>query len=162
VAIDYPLINGVRYTWASIVVNIGALQFLGCKSININEKGDATKMRGTTQTILGAGAPQYDADGDCEFYQAEADTIISALGQAWMNQALKITVQYIDDNQPTRTKKLVVRLAGRTQGGTEGPEILTSKFPLFFLAPVEDNGITAVPGVSPFSIPAITRALLIA
>lgn len=153
-ALEYPLINGVRFTWSSIKVNVGAVQYLGCKSVNINEKGDAAKMHGTTQTILGAGAPMYDADGDMEFYQQEGDVLLQAVAAlpgkpGWMNKPLTVTVQYIDEGQPLTTVKMLVRLAGRTVGGSEGTELLTTKFPLFFLAPVETtvdgNRVIAVP-----------------
>ncbi len=144
-ALEYPLINGVRYSWASVKVNVNNTQFLGCKSINFSEKVDPQKIHGTGQNIIGATAGMYDADGDAEFYQQEADTIISSLGVGWGNRPLTITVQYIDDGQPTVTKTLTVRFVGRTQGGSESAEAMTSKFTMFFLAPVVDNGITMVP-----------------
>jgi len=157
----YPLIDGVRYSWSSIIVNIGADQFLGCKSININEKVEPQKIHGTNQAMIGATAGQYDADGDCEFYQQEADAIVDALnaiarnnvkGKGWMNAPLTVQVQYFDDGQPLRTKKLAVRFTSRTQGGSEGGEALTSKFTMFFLAPVIDTGtsgpVLAVPPIN--------------
>ncbi len=140
----YPLIDGVRYSWASVKLTIGALQYLGCKSVNVNEKTDPAKIHGTGQNIIGTTAGMYDADGDIEFYQAEADQIVSSLGTGWMNKAVKVQVQYADDGQPIRTKVLSVRLTGRTQGGSEGSEASTSKFTMFFLAPVLDNGIAGV------------------
>ncbi len=143
----YPLINGNRYTWSSIKINVGAQQYEGVKSINFNEKVDRQKIHGTGQNIIGAGAGMYDADGDLEVYQQEADAIVDSLGNGWGNKTLTITVQYIDDMQPTRTKILTCSLSGRTQGGSEGNEVLTSKFTLFFLAPISDNGITMVPPI---------------
>ncbi len=150
--LQYPLINGVRYSWASVKVNIGPVQFLGCKSINFNEKLDPTKIHGTSQNILGATAGQYDADGDAEFYQQEADVIVAALGVGWGNRPLTITVQYQDDGQPTVTKTIITRFTARTQGGSEGAEALTSKFTMFILAPIDDNGITMIPLVQASSI----------
>lgn len=146
-AISYPDINGKRYSWASIKVNIGNQQYLGVKSINFNEKVDPQKIHGTGQNIIGATAGMYDADGDVEVYQAEADDIITALGVGWGNRPLTITVQYEDDGQPTVTKTLIVRLTARTQGGSESGEAMTSKFTMFFLAPIDSNGITMVPPI---------------
>lgn len=143
-AVPYPLIDGNRYSWASVKISFGAATFIGVKSINMNEKVDPAKIHGTGQNIIGATAGMYDADGDVEVYQEEADQIISSLGTGWGNKRVTIQVQYIDDPQPTRTKKLTVRLTGRTQGGSEGNEAMTSKFTMFFLAPIEDNGITMV------------------
>jgi hypothetical protein len=163
----YPLIDGVRYSWSSIIVNIGADQFLGCKSININEKVEPQKIHGTNQAMIGATAGQYDADGDCEFYQQEADAIVDALnaraannvkGKGWMNAPLTVQVQYFDDGQPLRTKKLSVRFTSRTQGGSEGGEALTSKFTMFFLAPVIDSGTSGPPVVA---VPPINAAAVV-
>lgn len=157
----YPIINGVRYSWSSIIVNIGADQYLGCKSINFNEKVEPQKIHGTNQAMIGATAGQYDADGDCEFYQQEGDAIVDSLsalslsnvkGKGWMNAPLTVQVQYFDDGQPLRTKILTVRLTSRTQGGSEGGEALTSKFTMFFLAPIADKGqagiVLAVPPIN--------------
>ncbi len=151
--LEYPLINGLRYSWSSIAISIkqaggGALTFLGFKSINFNEKVDPAKIHGTNQNILGSTAGMYDADGDFEMYQLESDLLVDALGSGWANKAVTITAQYIDDQQPTRTKILTVRLVARTQGGSEGAEAMTSKFTMFFLAPIEDNGVTMVPPIS--------------
>ena len=145
----YPEINGLRYSWSSVKVNIGNTQYLGCKSINFNEKVDPAKIHGTNQNIIGATAGMYDADGDAEFYQQEADAIIDALGNGWGNRVLTMTVQYIEDGQPTRTKVLTVRLIARGQGGTESNDALTSKFTLFFMAPILDGSITMVPVINP-------------
>lgn len=149
----YPLINGVRYSWSSIITNIGADQYLGCKSINFNEKVSPTTIHGTNQAMIGQTAGQYEADGDCEFYQQEADAIVDALnaiaagnvkGKGWMNVPLVVQVQYYDDGQPLRTKKLTVRFTARTQGGSEGSDALTSKFTMSFLAPIADKGAAGV------------------
>ena len=146
-ALTYPLIQGNRYSWSSVRVNIGNQQYLGVKSINFNEKVDPQKIHGTGQNIIGATAGMYDADGDIEVYQQEADEIITVLGVGWGNKPLTVTVQYEDDGQPSVTKTLIVRFTSRTQGGSESGEAMTSKFTMFFLAPIDNNGITMVPPI---------------
>ncbi len=153
---EYPQINGVRYSWSSVIVNIGNQQFLGCKSVNFNEGVDPAKIHGTGQNIIGTTAGMYDADGDCEFYQQEADYIVSALGNGWMNRKLIVQVQYADDGQPTTNKILPVRFIKRTQGGSESADALTSKFTLFFTGPIISDGITGVPSVNPSIVPPVT------
>lgn len=152
-AIDYPMIAGRRYSWASVIVNVGNAQFLGCKSINFNEKVDPQKIHGTGQNIIGSTSGMYDADGDIEFYQAEADLLVAAINTAsgnrgWGNFPIPIQVQYIDDFQPVTTILLTVRLVGRTGGGSESGEALTSKFTMFFLDTIETNGIRMVPPIA--------------
>ncbi len=154
----YPLINGVRFSWSSVIVSVGKAQFLGVKSVNFDENVDPATIHGTGQNIIGTTAGMYNATGDIEFYAQEADALVAALniyavaGAAsnkggWMNKPVLINVQYIDDEQPTVSKKLLVRLSGRTQGGSESPEALTSKFKMTFLAPIDDNGISAIPSI---------------
>lgn len=154
--LQFPLINGVRYSWSSVVVSVGPAQFIGVKSVNFNEKLDPATIHGTGQNILGTTAGMYSADGDIEFYQAESDLLVACLQLSavpvagvskggWGNVPVTVAVQYIDDQQPTTTKTLTVRLVGRTQGGSEGAESLTSKFTMLFLAPVISDGSTMVP-----------------
>lgn len=151
--IPYPMIAWRRYSWASVKVNVGNAQFTGVKSINFNEKIDPQKIHGTGQAIIGSTAGMYDADGDLEMYEAEAIVLIAALTAVnptagWMNVAVPVQVQYIDDFQPTTTIKMTVRLIGATGGGSESGEALTTKFTMFFLDTIEVNGIRAVPKIN--------------
>lgn len=151
-ALEYPMFNGNRYTWASMVINVGAQVFIGCKSFNLDEKFDATKIWGTTQAPIGVGAPRYDADASMEVYQQEGDALLVTLMQTpvvgrrtgYANVPFDVQFQYIEDNQPTVTVKARVRLAGRGIGGSEGADVLTTRFPLFVMAPV----VTLIDGVS--------------
>ncbi len=146
--IPYPMIGGRRYSWASIVVNVGSRQFIGVKSINYSDKLDPTTISGTGQNIIGGTAGKYSAEGDIEFYQEEADALIAALGMGWGNRGIKIQVQYIDDFQPTQTHKLLVRLVGMSNGGSEGSEAFTNKFTMFFQDSIDRNGVRLVPPIN--------------
>ncbi len=151
-AVDYPSINGRRYSWASVKVNVGARQFLGVKSINYTDKLDPTTIHGTGQNIIGTTAGMYSADGDVEFYQEEGEELIHAIGNGWGNRALRIQIQFIDDLQPTSTHKLTVRLIGAGNGGSEGSDALTYKFTMHFLDAIDRNGVRLVPAIQPAAL----------
>ncbi len=147
-SIPYPMINGRRYSWASVAVAVGTTDIIGFKSINYNDKLDPTKIHGTGQSIIGHTAGMYDADADCEIYTAEADLLIAALGDGWGNVVLPIQVQYFDDEMPTVTDLLSVRLTGRTKGGSESSDALTTKFTLFVVDTILSNGVGMVPPIA--------------
>lgn len=142
--LSFPIINGVRHSWASVIVNIGASQFLGCKSVNYSDGVDPATLHGTGQNILGTTAGPYSATGDIEFYFAEAMLIIQALGNGWTDIPLTVQVQYAAAGLPTQTHKLPVRFTKLDEGGTEGAEGLTGKFTMTFLDSIDRNGVKAV------------------
>ena len=147
-ALSYPEINGARYSWSSVIVSFNGNQFLGCTSVNYEDGVEPATLHGNTQSIIGLTAGQYNVTGDIEFYRAEGQALISAIGDFWMNQAISVQVQYAEDGQPgVTTDTFTVRLVKKTISHSESNEALKMKFTMAFLTPVISNGISPIPSV---------------
>jgi hypothetical protein len=85
--IAYPLINGVRHSWASVELKVGGQIIYGVKSINYSRKRTRVMARGFSPDPLGKtrGVNEYTAD--IELYLAEFNYLQAVL------QALAATQQ---------------------------------------------------------------------
>ena len=78
----YPLINGHRYSWASIEAFFKGVPILGIKSINYKSSLKAGTVRGTAPQKIGRTRGEQDADCDFEMLKLEAMAFIGILGAA--------------------------------------------------------------------------------
>ena len=85
--IQYPLINGVRHSFASIELKMGAQIFTGFKSINYSRKRNRALVRGNSPDPIAKTKGDNEYAGDCELYLAEWN-----LFQSQANSGLAVTV----------------------------------------------------------------------
>lgn len=67
----YPQINGVKYDFSSIELNLNGQSFVGFKSINYSRTRTRTKVYGSNSDPLAKTKGTNDYSGDCEVYLAE-------------------------------------------------------------------------------------------
>lgn len=93
------LINGIRYDFSSIELNIFGKTFTEVQEISYSESLEPGILRGTSAKKLGRTRGEYDAEGSITFYLGAFDqftTLLSAkaAGRGWMTQSFLITVIY--------------------------------------------------------------------
>lgn len=129
-----PVINGHRYSWSSIEIDLGDLGGIqtGVSAISYQQSLEPSKLRG-------AGSPQpsgrtrgeYDAEGSVSLYKEDADNLIALLGNGFMEKVFDITVSYADTGNPVRTDKLFgCRIQTDEQDFSPGGDALEVTFSL--------------------------------
>lgn len=79
IPILYPLINGVRYQFASIELKLNGQIYLGCKSINYSRIRTRGWARGTSPDPLAKTRGTNEYKCDVELYLAEHAALVDAL-----------------------------------------------------------------------------------
>ena len=145
-SISYPLINGLRYSFASIECTINGDKFLGFKSINYDDGLKPGVLYGTTPVPLGRTKGKYEAKGDLEVYRLEAQAILDALatgGKYFYEVPFTLTVQYSEtDTDPVTTDNIYgVRLEAASASNSEGSDPTAIKFTLSIIQPIVWDGL---------------------
>lgn len=140
----YPLVNGVRYSFASIEFNIAGKIILGAKEIAYTEALEPGEVRGTGSQVLGRTAGDYSVEGSCTLYREEWDDLLDTLGEGYLRKSFDVTTTYADEGAPTKTDKLVgCRIKSVEQSnsqGTDGLEVQL-QFHVMYLLRDERAGI---------------------
>jgi hypothetical protein len=103
----YPLINGKRYSFASIELNFNGLIFLGFKEISYSDDLEPGEIRGTHPQMLARTIGDYKAEASASMYMEEYNTLIASMGDGFMEQPFDVNATYADDGQPTVTDRVV-------------------------------------------------------
>ncbi len=92
--IQYPLINGHRYEFASIELNINGSLLSGFKDLSYSDSLDPAKIRGNSPQVIGRTKGTYDAEGSLTVYKEEwADILLKlSLGGGYMEVPFIISV----------------------------------------------------------------------
>ncbi len=69
--LQYPLVNGVRHSFASIELNFSGLIFRGFKSINYGRKRNRGLVRGNHPDPIAKTLGENEYNADAEIYLAE-------------------------------------------------------------------------------------------
>lgn len=80
VAIQYPLINGHRYSYASSQFRFNGQLYLGIKSLNYKMSLKAGIVRGTSPNPIGRTVGEAEYTGDCEMLRLEYNNLLRQLG----------------------------------------------------------------------------------
>lgn len=78
--IPYPLINGVRHSFASIELKLKDQVFSGFKSINYSRTRSRSMVRGNSPDPIGKTTGTNEYSADCELYLAEWNLFQELLG----------------------------------------------------------------------------------
>jgi len=130
----YPDVNGARVSYSSIEFGMAGVRIPGIKSISYKETADIPKQWGTSRKPIGRTAGKFDFEGDVEFYAAEFQQAITALGAlgvvGFSEIGIPISVTYAELISPETiaTDILIgVRLHSPERSHSEGPDALTVK-----------------------------------
>jgi len=145
--IEYPLINGVRYDFSSIVFHILGDQVLGVKEIAYKNSRERGEVRGTSPQRLAKTRGQYKCEGSCTIYRREFDELIQRLGEGYQDVVFTVTVSYALDGQPLVTDTLVGCTLNEddhsNSSGVDATEVKLTLDPMYILM----NGIAPFKGL---------------
>ena len=80
--IQYPLINGVRHSFASVEFRFNGVIYIGIASMNYKRARTRGWVRGNHPDPLGKTIGENEYSADCELYVAEWNLLQSTLGDA--------------------------------------------------------------------------------
>ena len=124
---EYPLINGFRYSFASIEVSIDGRKMIGFREINYRVRREPGEVRGAHPEPLGLTRGEITYEADLVAYAEEAEELIKQLGDGYMEKPFDITVTYAEEGQPTVTDQLlgctIVQIERAHTRGTDPLEV---------------------------------------
>ncbi len=98
-----PLINGFRYSWSSIEVNIGGVGIVNdsISELSYSETIERTKLKKSGSPLNnGRTRGTYDAEGSITMAKDKFQEMIAKLGDGWGEKEFEISVSYRDTNNP--------------------------------------------------------------
>lgn len=130
----YPLINGHRYSYASIELALNGRRFYGHKEISYSQDLEPGEVRGAHAQVLGRTKGELKAEASLTTYLEEWKEILDALGHGYMEKTFDITVSYAEEGRPTVTDKLRgCRIKRVEESHSQGTDGLTVKLDLHVL-----------------------------
>lgn len=80
--IEYPQVNGHRFSHSSLEIKWGGIPVLGCKSLNYSDELTPGELRGTAPQIIGRTRGIQKATADIEIYMLEWELLRARMGIA--------------------------------------------------------------------------------
>lgn len=137
---DFPLINGHRYGWASINLDIDGFEELHITEITYSHTLEPGIVRGAGAQVAGATRGEYSAEGSITFNKEGWDAIVDRFGHGFFERKFRATVNYAEDGQPVTTDELVgCRFTSSEKGGSQGTDGLTVTAPIFITYIIENG-----------------------
>jgi len=99
--ISYPLINGVRHSFASIELKCNGQIFIGFKSINYSRTRNRGLVRGNHPDPLGKTRGENEYSADAEFYLAEWNLFQAQLGDGYGDVFFQVLSTYSENGFDT-------------------------------------------------------------
>ncbi len=147
-SILYPLINGHRFDFSSVEINVAGIRFQGIKSLSYKETLDHGYIRGNRAQVLGRTRGTHTAEGSLEMYKSEADLLMARLSVnpafGYMEAAFDIMAVYNEVGSIPQTDRLVgCRIKALDISGSESNEALTVKMDMHIMY-IQLTGKTAL------------------
>lgn len=156
---NIPLINGNRYSFASIELRLLGQRYYGVKSINYSDSLEPGEVRGTDPQLIGRTRGKYSADASIEMYLREFDDFSSKLASlaasvglpsatGYMEVPFDVIVSYAEDGAPVITHEIIgARIKKSDHSNTEGSDAISVKNDLHVMVIVK-NGVSSVTPIS--------------
>lgn len=152
-ALQYPLINGVAHSFASIEVQAGVLRFSAFKSINYSRTRTRGMLEGPHPDPMAKTRGTNAYKGDAELYLEQwRDFILSVGGEGYGDIPFQIVVNYSDFGVSTITDVLLGCTIDSTEASqSRGNDPLVRKVelsPLKILFNGTDDSLVPLVGAS--------------
>jgi len=128
-ALTYPLINGVKFDWATIEITLGSAGiFIGITELTYSDSNDKGIVRGTGVEKLARTKGEYDSEGSLTMYKKDFSDFIAALTNdgetGYYDTPFDITVMYsAPGGDGTVTDRLIgCELKSTEGGGSQGTD----------------------------------------
>lgn len=130
-----PMINGSRYDFSSVEINVDAFLYSGFKSIAYKHKLTPSVLRGNHPAIIGRTRGIYDVESvSGEMWKSDYQRLVNAIRTAYptvgyMEAVFPIIVNHDEpDSEGLITDEIVgARIMSDEHGGSEGGDALVVK-----------------------------------
>lgn len=138
---DFPLINGHRYSWASMEFDFdGGLDIEHIKEFSYKHSLEPGDVRGTGSQKAGRTRGEYNAEGSMVLFREGWDILRNRLGNGYMEKSWTAVVNYADEGQPVVTDEVVgIRITSVELGGSQGTDASEVSIELNVLYIIEDG-----------------------
>lgn len=148
-----PFINGNRYDFTSVGIQVNGVALLGQEITSVDYKHGLkpASIYGTSPRKLGRSRGVYEADASLEITKESYAILVAALSQdptrGYMEMPFLVTVMYADVGQPTQQDDLVgCRIVEDSDAHKTGSEGLTVRVTLDVIK-ILRNGMDALASV---------------
>lgn len=118
-----PLINGMLYSWADIVVTIGGVPLTGITAIEYGDSQEVTNKYGAGRHPVGRAKGRITSEAKITLYQEEVEALQAQApnGRIQDLAPFDITVTYLPDSGIVKTDKIRnVQFSGNSRKWKEG------------------------------------------
>lgn len=143
---QYPLINGKRYSFASINMSIGIVPVFGITDISYSHSLEPGEVRGAHPQVLGYTRGEYSCEASVTFLKEEWDEIVTGTGLQNPSVGLLemiipvIVITYADQGSPISVDRLfncrVQSIEVSSSSGSDPVEVVVALMPTH----IEMNG----------------------
>ena len=152
---NIPLINGNRYSFASIELRLLGKRYFGVKSINYSDSLEPGEVRGTDPQLIGRTKGKYSADASIEMYLREFDDFAAQLASqagavglpnatGYMEIPFDVIVSFAEDGAPVITHEIIgARIKKSDHSNAEGSDAISVKNDLHVMV-IRKNGVDSV------------------
>jgi hypothetical protein len=138
--VQYPLINGHRYSWASATIKAQGLELIHIKEISYSHSLEPGAVRGTGAQKLGRTRGEYDAEGSMTLQREQWDDLRNKLGDGYLEKSFPISVSYAEDGLPVVTDELAgVRIKSVENSPSQGTDALEVSLELDVMYIIENG-----------------------
>jgi len=144
------VINGKRYAWEDITINLPHGEAVDVDSIEYSDKKEIEAIYGKGSNPRGYAEGNYSGEAKLTLLKEEFDRLIDYAkgngGSPYRMKPFTITVSYANDDEPTTTDTLrgckITAISGSQKQGDRGVKREVS---LILLEPILWNGVEANP-----------------
>ncbi len=168
---SYPMINGVRHSWASVGITIGGITYGGVTEVNYSPKLDAQYVRGAGPLPIATTTGLGSMTADFTVLEEEFKMMVGSLGSpgllgggaGFMTSFFPIEVQksnegYIEGGMSTIIDTIVARITEVSAAmQTSSGDALVRKCTCLPLT-MRLNGVSPFPNMPSLSLGGITGA----
>ncbi len=144
-SLAFPLLNGHRYSFASVEATWAGRTYLGFKALDYSFELKPGVVRGASPFKLGRTRGTADSSGSMDMYMLELQDLIATLGPGFMEIAFPINVAFSEGpTSPVITHRLkAVRITKIGHSHKEGNDPLSTQCDLDIMD-IDYSGLSPV------------------
>lgn len=124
---DFPLINGHRFSWASANFDFDGGEVIHIKELSYTHTLEPGEVRGTGSQKAGTTRGEYNAEGSVTLTREGWDELRARLGNGYMEKRFRIIASYSEEGLDVQTDQLVgcriTSVENSPSQGTDGLEV---------------------------------------
>ncbi len=126
----FPLINGFKYSFSSIEVDIGGEIFTDIQALDYSDTVSRAKLRGANAVPLGITRGDYEAVMSFTLSKRGAKDFRALLGPGFKEKFFDVTTTYTEKEEGTTTDKVIgCLIIGNENSHSPGPDALIEVIP---------------------------------